>query len=184
MCHFITAVLPKSAPHEEIDVLAQKFGRQFKLLSNPSIESQIQSSEAYFLTTRGYCDCGTPLGALRPNKGKRKSLDIASHEKQMRQKGWSEAKIARSLTQKLDKITQVNEAAIKSNGNQASSWCTLISELLDSGKTPYVGLLLHYYSGSLESRIEVSGRVIARKADVTPDYLGTMQEDVLYEFRK
>jgi len=184
MCHYITAVLPKSAPHEEIDLLAQKFGRQFKLLSNPSIESQIQPSEAYFLTTRGYCDCGTPLGALRPNKGKRKSLDVAMHEKQMRQKGWSEAKIARSLSQKLDKISQVNEAAFKSNSNQTSNWRMLISELLDSGKTAYIGLLVHYYSGSLESRIEVSGRITARMSDVSSEYLGTMQEDVLYEFRK
>ncbi|MGH8107407.1 MAG: hypothetical protein ACREO1_01640 [Arenimonas sp.] len=102
----------------------------------------------------------------------------------MRLKGWSEAKIARSLAQKLDKISQVNEAAVRSNGSQASGWCSFLSELLDSGKTPYVGLLLHFYSGSLESRIEMSGRVAAGKADVSPEYLGNMQEDVLYEFRK
>lgn len=84
MCHYITASLPGSADHAALDALARGYGRQFKPLSNPDIEAQLQPGERYFITTLGHCDCGTPLGALA--QGSRRSPDWTA---------WSSASSAR-----------------------------------------------------------------------------------------
>ena len=183
MCHYITAVLPKAAEHQALDAIARKHGRQFRPLSNPGVEEFIQPTEAYFLTTLGHCDCGTPLGTRSRSSGKRKPLDLAAQEKQLRQKGWSEARISRSLSQKREKLFEANLVSEKETKKSTVAWHSLLTEVISSGKTPYVCLLLHFYSGSLQSRIEVSERIATRLSSDTADFLGMMREDVLYEFR-
>jgi hypothetical protein len=182
MCHFITAVLPRDAPIEELDAIAQAHGKQFKPLVNRSVESQIKSSEAYFLATAGFCDCGTPLGALsRATPGP--DHDRATQEKRLRLRGWGEAKIARALGQKEHHLQVANDAKCKANLEEARTWVNLVASVVKSGKVPFMGLVVHWYSGSLESRVVLNGREVVKSSEFTAETLVRMKEDVLYEFR-
>lgn len=183
MCHYITAVLPMAAAHGELDVIARKHGRQFQPLSNPSIEAQIGQSERYFMTTLGHCDCGTPLGALAHEKTTR-SPDWSAQEQRLLRKGWSKAKVARTLAQKQENLGAAADSVAETNLKATSLWINFISEVLDSWKTPQLGLLLHMYSGSVEDRINLKGREVVHIAGLTGEMLGNMKEDVLYVFRR
>lgn len=181
MCHYITAVLPASADHDALDALARGYGRQFKPLSNPGVEAQLHGDEQYFITTTGYCDCGTPLGALLRNSGR--LPDWSAQEQRLLRKGWSKAKVARALAQKQEDLRTSSEASATSKLKAPSCWVDFIGEILGSGRTSHLGLLLHMYSGSVGSRIQLNGREIVRSTEVTGEMLGRMKEDVLYVFR-
>jgi hypothetical protein len=181
MCHYVTAVLPKSAAHGDLDALARKHGRQFQPLSNPSIEAQIGPDERYFITTTGHCDCGTPLGALV--HGASRTPDWSGQEQRLLRKGWSKAKVARAITQKQEDFRASAESSAESNLQTVSSWLDFIGAVLGSGKTSHLGLLLHMYSGSVEGRIDLAGRETVRSTELTGELLGHMKEDVLYVFR-
>jgi hypothetical protein len=182
MCHFVTAVLPTIAPAKELDVIAQAHGKQLRALDNPSIEAQIKPTESYFIATAGVCDCGTPLGALVRGDS-RPPHDRPAQEKRLRLKGWSEAKIARSLKQKEQHDLLATDAKAKANLAAAKVWLNLVTELTGSRKTPYICLLLHWYDGSVEGNIKVRGREVIKTSELTAETLGRMKEDVLYEFR-
>ncbi|QSX73505.1 hypothetical protein HIV01_009530 [Lysobacter arenosi] len=181
MCHYVTAVLPKHADHDHLDGIARKHGRQFRRLSNPSIEAQIEPDEQYFITTVGHCDCGTPLGALA--QGSTGAPDWLVLEQRLLKRGWSKAKVARSIAQKQDDFLTAAASSASTNLKEVASWLDFIGAVLGSGRTSHLGLLLHMYSGSIESRIELAGREVVRASGLTADVLGNMKEDVLYVFR-
>jgi len=178
MCHYVTAVLPASAPHEDLDAIARAHGRRFEPLANPGVEASIGPHERYFLTTAGHCDCGTPLGALA--SASRRSPDWAAQEQRLLRKGWSRAKVARSLAQKQEDDLASKALSRETNLKAASSWLDLIGAVLDSGKTPHLGLLLHWYDGALSGSIGRIGREAVRSPELTGELLGHMKEDVLY----
>lgn len=177
MCHFITAVLPGSANHAALAEIAARHGRALKPQRNPSVEEHLKSGEHYFLTTQGHCDCGTALGALgrAESKLERRKSAADNEESKLRRKGWSEAKIKRWKEQKSEHLAKPKSTP------EATDWEDFLKELLSSRQTPFVGLLLHWYSGPIEGRIELQGR---EAANLSAEILGRMQEDVLYEFRK
>ena len=180
MCHFITAVLPGSSDHTLLASVAEKHGRNLKPQRNPSIEEQLNAGERYFLTTRGHCDCGTDLGVLRRQEKslERRETQAKGQEEKLRREGWSEAKIARWSEQKAQHLAKPLTAPA------ATDWDELLKEMLKSGRTPFVALLLHWYDGPLEGRIQLKGREAVKADDLTPEILGRMKEDVLYEFQR
>lgn len=175
MCHFITAVLPGSANHSALSEIAAKHGRALKPQRNPSIEELLNPGERYFLTTLGHCDCGTTLGRAESKIEQRHKRAAENERVKLRRNGWSEAKIKRKQDQKVEYL-----ARAKSTMDE-TDWCNLLQEMLDSRQTPVVGLLLHWYSGPIEGRIELQGR---ENVKVTLETLGRMQEDVLYLFQQ
>lgn len=176
MCHFITAVLPGSANLSALAEIASRHGRALKPQRNLSVEEHLKPGEHYFLTTQSHCDCGTTLGALRraDSKLERRKSAAEKQESKLRRKGWSEAKIKRWKEQKAEHL-----AKLKSTQN-ATDWEHLLIDLLNLRQTPFVGLLLHWYSGPIEERIELQGREDVKASAET---LGRMREDVLYEFQ-
>lgn len=75
-----------------------------------------------------------------------------------------------------------SEVAAERERDQLASWLGFLRATLESGKTPYIGLLVHMYSGSLEADFELKARRVVRCGDRTGDMLGRMEEDVLYVF--
>lgn len=146
------------------------------------MEAQIGPSERYFVTTTGHCDCGTPLGALVPRTSR--TPDWAVQEQRLLAKGWSKSKVARAIAQKKERIRVSAESSARTNLQAMSSWLSFIGAVLDSGKTSQLGLPLHWYSGSIESRIDLAGRETVRSTELTGELLGHMKEDVLYAFRQ
>ena len=183
MCHFITAVLPKEADAPKLDAIARKHDRQFEPLSNSSIEAQLRQGERYFLTTLGHCDCGTSLGASVRDEFE-VSRDHHTAIERLRTKGWSETKISRWIKQKQHVSDRDDRVRSTSETSRANDWRGLIEDVLDSRLTPYMGILLHMYSGSLSARIHLAGRQVLVLSDLTDSTLAEIKEDVIYEFKR
>ena len=177
LCHFITAVLPRSANHAALAEIAAKYRRALDPQSKASIEGQLQPGELYFLTTQGHCDCGTALGALRRSDTELERRN-RNDEQKLRRKGWSEVKITRWKEHKAEHPSKPQTVF------DATDWEKLLKEMLSSRHTAFVGLLLHWYEGPIDGRIQLKGRERIKMADLTADVLGRMREDVLYEFQQ
>lgn len=182
MCHFVSAVLPVKAADTELDAIAHKYGKQLKPQSNVSIQAQIGPAERYFMITAAHCDCGTPLGAQLRCEAVRRGNRM-DERKRLRLKGWSEAKIDRSLQQKHEHLGILEQSKTSAGQDAMETWIAFLGEVLNSGKTSSIALLLHMYAGSVGDPIQLIGREVVRARDVDPAILGQMKEDVLYEFR-
>lgn len=185
MCHYITATLPRDV---DIDVVASRFdahGRGFTVISNPHVAGQIEPGDRYVLTTRKHCDCGTVLGALRGSGAKSQGA-LAHQVEKLRRRGWSEAKIDRwrdQTGQGRARREQESGAGAQRGLQDANQWIDLLRDLLNSGAGPRIGLLLHWYRGSVESeRVALKGVRRVAISTLNPDQLMGIEEDVLYEF--
>lgn len=132
------------------------------------------------------CDCGTALGSLRPRAEVKRPQ--RSELENLRRKGWGTAKIEKWFEQK--RIIENREARIDSAKRDASAgtdpdgWCTIVKSLLSDVRLNYVGLLLHWYSGSLDGeKIQVTGRTKLSADGSLAESLYQMEEDQIYEIR-
>ena len=185
MCHYVTATLPHDVNLDSVAPIFESHKTGFELISNPHVSSQIEAGDWYVLTTRGHCDCGTALGSLNlPAAG-----EVVSYERELkkfRKRGWSEAKIKRWLGQKeqtKERHLREGEARAKGSTLELNRWISLIADVLKSGHARRIGLLVHMYRGGVESeRVNILGREEVKLADLTPERLMRMEEDVVYEF--
>lgn len=185
MCHFITATLPTNAIVKSVAAIFDAHKLAFREISNSSIAAFTGPDEMQILTTTGHCDCGTVLGSLNcPDKTEQLSLNRELDR--LRKKRWSEARIQRWIEEK----ERTKEKHAREDANQArtgtplaAEWISFISDVLRSGQTQSIGLLLHQYRGGIESeRIKVLDRKRVILTGLTPAVLMEMKEDVLYEF--
>ena len=174
VCHFITAILPKYANIQQLELLATKHGMRLSPQVNLSISQQIKPDELPFLTTAGHCDCGTSLGSDH-----QQSFDIARESEKLRKKGWSESKILRSLGQKERGLLKSQEKLQA----DAQRWQDFIVSAIRFRYTPYIGLLLHLYHGSLDEQFAITGSNITTLASMSHTSLTGMHENVIQEFR-
>jgi hypothetical protein len=185
MCHFITATLPSSVNPDSVAPTFESHKLGFKLISNPHVSEQIDLGDWYILTTRGYCNCGTAIGSLSYSD----AGTPVSYERELnkfRKQGWSEAKIQRWLEQKeqtRERHQHEDESRAQGSTPELDQWVNFLTDLLKSGKTHRLGLLLHLYKGGIESeRIKILGREKVKLGELNPERLMKMKEDVLYEF--
>lgn len=179
MCHFITVVLPPHADPEALLPIFERHGRRLTPQQNLSVESQLAAGERYFLTTVGMCDCGTTLGStahLKRTHDEQKGA-LANAETKLRRAGWSDAKFARWREEKEKRLERPIHHI------PGTDWMGLINDVLGSGHTRSIAILLHWYSGPLTERIELKERRAMAAASLTSDDLRNLLEDVLYEFR-
>lgn len=157
----------------------------FKVVHNPHVRPQLNPGDTYILTTIGHCDCGTALGALN-RSGPSKDLTYEGELAKLRKQGWSGAKVQRWLNQKREtekKKQEEVDARAQRGMAEAEKWVNLLSDLLQSGHANRVGVLLHLYHGGVETeRVNISERRKVRLADLSPEYVMRMSEDILYEF--
>lgn len=180
MCHFITAALPRTAPHAELAAIAHRHGRQFRALLNPGIAGQLGPHWSYFLTTTSACDCGTVLGSARRKQNQ--ANDTQAQTRRLAKKGWSMAKIERALLQKKDSALGAAQRAQTMDKVEYDQWIAFISEVLSNEATKELGLLLHLYKGALDEDFPLQGREPVAVGSIDADLLGNMREDVLYLF--
>jgi hypothetical protein len=187
MCHYITATLSQKTDLEKAGEVFERFKLGFEVIHNPHIESQLPAGERYILTTRKYCDCGTALGSLSHSF----QNGPPSYEREVqkfRKQGWSEAKIKRWLTEKETAHEKANAKSQRESGSEDStvvSWVEFLTVALASGHTDRIGILLHWYQGSLTSeRITLKNIVSLPIGKLTPEYLLKIEEDSLYTFAR
>lgn len=180
MCHFITATLPENAPHEALDAVARKSGRQFQPLASPAVVAQIPTGSAYFVTTLAHCDCGTILGSARRSAAR--APDWATEEAKLIKKGWSRAKVARAMEQRRGNDALKQEATEQAGRVRHESLEAFVSSILESGLTPELGLLLHSYRGPLDEGFSILRHEQVPVGAVLSKVLPGVEEDVLYVF--
>jgi hypothetical protein len=119
-----------------------------------------------------------------PKDAERAAKNLAQKLKRFRKKGWSEPKIETWLKEWERKTRN-----IKTHAEQfpvsAERWVAFVIGTLNSGQVESVGLLLHWYSGALDTeRIDLkrTEKFGARKVD--EDVLLNIEQDVLYLFLK
>jgi transcriptional regulator len=130
------------------------------------------------------------LGSLtKPEEAEGKSdLALSRKVQKLRSKGWSQSKINRWLAQRdQNEEKRKREAAdqAKHHTLDADRWLSILNELIQSGTTPSVGLLIHWYTRGLDSeRIDIHKRIRVRIRDASSELMLKMEHDVLYEFTK
>jgi hypothetical protein len=176
--------MPNKDDAESVAAMFKSHGFGFELISNPHVAQQIGPQDWYILTSGKYCDCGTALGSLS-NRVQDKAIDFEPQVRKLRKQGWSEAKIKRWLEQKeqtKERHLREDEALAKGGDPELDRWIMLFEELINVRQIPKMGLLLHWYHGSVEgARIKIQRRERLRLSEVTPERLMKIEEDVLYE---
>jgi len=171
MCCFITLIAPTDDADGVRAVMA-RHDRAAAVLDNRSVRTVLLPGERQYLTTRGHCDCGTVLGRwVAPEEIEAaRAKEVA----RMQRKGWSAAKIARAM-EGHDKTK-----AKRSRGDDTDTlefWDVVLSDLGDTLRLPYVGLLVRQYSGAIESAVFDASRTELPKQIDRRDALHAMADD-------
>jgi hypothetical protein len=168
-----------------VRTIAKAFLLRWEQIHNPSVAKALLPGETYYYTTHGICDCGTDLGSAHRNA----ALRPPDHEREaekLRKKGWGAAKIERRFKDRqADFKRRQAEAEARRDRppHHAQTWCDFVHAVLDAGAARSIGILLHFYSGGVDSeRIPIGGRRIVPAARLTARDLLELEEDVLYEF--
>ena len=194
MCDFITATLPKRADHLGLRPIVQRHHLDFTPIANPVVLAQLRPGETLHRATGSVCDCGTGLGSLAADAtGPDPDAVRAKKVRRLEAKGWGKAKIARWHREQERAEAKRERADLHRHrlgwgiGNfrsDADRWLAIVREMIESTRTPTIGLLVHWYSGGLESEpFKILQRITTRLDDATTDTLLHMEHDTLYEFR-
>lgn len=182
MCYYITAVLSPNADVAAVEQIAQGYGRRWEELAENGLKPALRSGERYYFTSRG-CDCGTGVGRLAPDPDYQEP-DYRRQVARFRKKGWSDAKIRRWLDEKLAQRTTETDVVSRPPGD-VIKWRAFVDEVLNSGSADYIGLLLHWYDGLIESeRIDLGKRHWNRHSQLSKEYLLRAEADALHIFRR
>jgi hypothetical protein len=180
MCYYVTAILPPDASLAALGPIATRFGRHLAPLAGPGLGAHLRPGEQYVLTTAGPCDCDTALGHLVRASG-RGARPQAHAARKLAAKGWSNARIARSLAQREQARARHTARA----DTDLARWEGFLAAVLESG-VAYIGLVLHCYEGPVAAGVALTDRHIVPVSRETPslrDALASMREDCRYDFR-
>ena len=154
-------------------------------LAHPGVARQLWAEEKYFLTTRGMCDCGTEIGALR-----RADQSLPPHDpdfsrelKKLKKKGWSDAKIDRWLSDSRADAQRKHAGALQRLTGphpEVLRWIEFVSAALNEQRASWIGVLLHWYHRRLDSEAIPIERKWLALSEFTEDFLLHAAEDVLY----
>lgn len=183
MCHFITGIISGKITIEEINSIGNEFGLQFEKYSNEFVENQLKSDETYIWKRCKYCDCGTPLGMFNRQDNNQTEESQNAEIAKLKQKGWSDAKIQRLMNDRNKKAEQEAnkfEQSKLSASHEVQKWVNFIAKLFDSISIKTFGILLHWYSGGVDTeRIKLKKRVMIDKTKLSTKNLLEMEEDAL-----
>ncbi|MDP3508923.1 MAG: hypothetical protein Q8T09_13125 [Candidatus Melainabacteria bacterium] len=171
----------------ELQPLCDKYGMLFKPIDNPFVSAQVPPGQ-YVRATQSVCDCGTPLGssATKDNRGKSKDAGESAHAvavAKLKKKGWSQAKIDRWQAEKETASERSSMQRANSSGADLKSWCQFIKAFLTASEGKALGLILHWYSGSLDDeKIQINSIEHIPVTEELEKNLLSIREDVLYLF--
>jgi hypothetical protein len=182
MCYFITAILSPNAEVAAVEQIAKSYDRRWEEITENGLKPRLRSGERYYFTSRS-CDCSTGVGRLAPDPDYQEP-DYSRQVARFRKKGWSEAKIRRWLDEKLAQRA-TEEDVVSRPPDDIIKWRAFIDEVLTSESADYIGLLLHWYDGLIESEAIVLGkRHWNRHSQLSEEYLLRAEADALHIFRR
>jgi hypothetical protein len=171
MCHFITLIVP-AGDQPRVAEAMRRHGRNAVPFENRSVARMLQPDEQQYLTTPGMCDCGTILAPADPGEDLEDTL--AREASKLARKGWSKAKIARAIEDR--RKAAANERLVE-GPDSIASWAAILEELLDELRLPHAGLLVHFYSGSVDGEVFDVARRTVPTHESFADSLGSMRAD-------
>jgi hypothetical protein len=154
MCYFITLVV-QGADEASIAPVLTRHGRRATPISNPSVASILQPGEVQFLTTVGHCDCATVLIGRSTDRR-------ATQVEKLAKKGWSPSKIERWLRDRETADVRAHARRDAPSTDSVELWTSLIGDLFAMRCVRQVGLLLHNYSGDVNTEAFEVTRASAR----------------------
>ncbi len=183
MCHFINLILPAGTDVNSAVPALASLKRSPVRLSKPHLESGLLPREIVIHLSGVVCDCGTVIGSFH-----REAIDGQSSEvtrEKLQKKGWSEAKIKRWQEQQdQTSVRKKRTHALRkaaTPGSTSDEWCEVFSRLQNESHLPYVGLLLHWYDGGLESQvIRIKARTTLFLGGQLTEELRRIEDDVIY----
>lgn len=170
----------------ELQPLCSKSGMLFKPIDNPFVSAQLPPGQ-YVRATQSVCDCGTPLGSSSAKENKKSLAEGESAHAvaiaKLKKKGWSQAKIDRWQAEKETASERSNLQRANSSGADLKSWCQFIKAFLTASEGKALGLILHWYSGSLDGeKILINSIEHIPVTEELEKNLLSIREDVLYLF--
>lgn len=181
MCIYILAVLPKDADAEAVKAIFRAHGRACFEAGRLSagLLAGLAADEHMFHTTPGHCDCGTPLGrATLPGRDPAQAAEATAAR--LRRKGWSEAKIARSLAQQVAAEDRSSRPSGDLVPTSLAEWVALIDAVLASNATRSLGLLWC----ELDDVVGATDRPRIRRAALDEDALAHMRRGAIHDFTR
>jgi len=107
--------------------------------------------------------------------------DLDHKRAKLSKKGWSAGKIEKALSQRAEHIAAEEQDLNSQIGKDLDNWLGFIRNALNSGGTPYVGLLAHHYSGDIEAEaVQVSAQKDFFAVSLDHATLTGVDEDVIY----
>ena len=170
MCYFVTGTLPVGADLERVRSVGGPEGSAWLPISNHFVQEQLPSS-AYYLVNGGVCDCESALV---------RHLSVPKRKKHPPQRAskWSAAKRQRWLEQR-GWVEAQQEISVDGN---LSAWARYLNQLVGIVSPAPVGLLLHWYSGSVEGeRVAVRVERPVAAATLRPSAFVLWEADHLYQ---
>lgn len=187
MCYYITAVARVRDP-DALSAAAWSHRLRWLPLANSSITPFLQRGEAYFATTQGLCDCGTPLGAARRVDSEARRKRFEAEATRLRRQGWSAAKVERWIEQQVANLARDRAAAEQKNRGAAAgvqNWVDFLTIAFQQNLVDSLGLLLHFYRTDVaRERLPVQSRQSLPLSELSNELLAGLEEDVLYMFHR
>ena len=182
MCTFVTAVLPQGADIVRIRAVLGPSSQALRPLVNRSVQRCFGAEACYYRAYESSCDCGVALGGAAYDAGS--SRPPEEQVPALRKKGWREAKIRRWLVEKREATARKLAERESKAKSDLQRWRRLLDATVGSGASPWAALLIHEYSGGLETEaISLVGREEISMSRASDELLRNLHRDVLYVFR-
>jgi hypothetical protein len=172
MCSYITLVVRGDAAAAAGVLLRHK--RAATPIANPSVRQVLEKGETQFLTTVGHCDCGTALGAARSRK-----RDRPREAEKLRKKGWSQTKVDRAMEHQRKSDERPDARAV----DDLVFWADLLRDVAATPGVAGAGVLVHFYSGDVETEQFSASRLEVGPEDNLQEELAQLQENELLVLR-
>jgi len=185
MCHFISGVIESQTTIDDLNKIGLEYELGFNNCDNDFVKTQLNKTEQYIIKRSKFCDCGTQLGLVsRADSSDSRRVEKSEIDK-LTKKGWTDTKIKRWLTDRgktIEKDKVKYDNIVNGVHKDIENWIQYINQLFNETKITHFGLLLHWYSGGVESeRIKLKDRKKIRITDIKPDTLLKIEEDVVYD---
>ncbi|MBO9708964.1 MAG: hypothetical protein J7521_12205 [Caulobacter sp.] len=172
MCHFVTLVAP-TANAEAVRKVMIRHDRDAQPIEGRALGKLLRPGERQYLTARYGCDCGTVLADCSTPDEETEAMQA----RKLARKGWSSARIARTLADRRKAKTRPTRGQ-----DSLESWARALRDLRVDLGLSHVGLFLHCYSGSVEEEAINAVRIDALRGFSVVEALATMGEDRLMIF--
>ena len=133
------------------------------------------------LGTAGMCDCGVTIGLA--SSARRGSGHEERTERERRKRGWSEAKIARSLTQGVEARQRRDERKQAMAVARVEEWVTFLKGAPAHARVRAIGLFYREDGRMLSAKLlKDSRRERIALGTLEPLTLARFEESVVYDF--